>query len=214
MKKISFLVVSAALLAFCYPQVLRAQAPATPDEKQSAQPAKRNGVFTMYALDPLTRTFCFKDGKEGMMFQSNQWENRCSDLSYSLAGGGSLVGGIEISRVASIVDLGTTNDLRERYAFEDAENGGLGFASLRLEGNKITIAQGDLTNLTWQPLKENGQLFADGKSSANAPIRLGHIYLVRISDIKDKSFQRIAKLIVIAYRPDEAVTFRWELLSK
>ena len=49
-------------------------------------------------------------------------------------------------------------------------------------------------------------------SSANAPIQLGHIYLVRITDTKDKGFQQIVKLLVIAYRPDEAVTVRWELL--
>ena len=213
MKKISFLIVSAALIAFCNPQVLRAQTPTTPDEKQT-QPRKTSGIFTMYVLDPLARTICFKDGKEGMMFQNNQWENRCSDLSYSPAGGGNFVAGIEINRVANIVDLGTSNDLRERNNFEDAENGGLGFASLRLDGGKIMIVQGDLTKLTWQPLKEGAQLFAEAKAAASAQIKLGHIYLVRLADTKDKSFERIVKLMVISFRPDEAVTLRWELLSK
>jgi hypothetical protein len=41
---------------------------------------------------------------------------------------------------------------------------------------------------------------------------LGHIYLVRIADKKDTSFQQLVKLMVIAYRPEEAVTLRWELL--
>jgi len=41
---------------------------------------------------------------------------------------------------------------------------------------------------------------------------LGHIYLVRIADSRDKSFLTTVKLMVIAYRPDEAVTLRWELL--
>jgi hypothetical protein len=213
MKKISFLLVSTALIAFCTPQVLRAQTPTTPDEKQT-QPRKTSGIFTMYVLDPLARTLCFKDGKEGMIFQNNQWENRCSDLSYSPAGGGHLVSGIEINRVAAIVDLGTSNDLRERYDFEDAENGGLGFASLRLDGGKITIAQGDLTKLSSQPLKEAAQLYADAKAAASAPIKMGHIYLVRLADTKDKGFERIVKLMVISFRPDEAVTLRWELLSK
>ena len=97
----------------------------------------------MYVLDPLARTLCFSDGKEGMAFANNQWGNRCSDLSYSPAGNGNFVAGIESNRVAAIVDLGTPNDLRERYGFEDAENGGVGFASLRLEGGKITILQED-----------------------------------------------------------------------
>jgi hypothetical protein len=213
MNKISCLIVSAALIAFCSPQLLHAQTATAPDEKQGAQQRKRAGIFTMYALDPLARTLCLNDGKEGRTIANNQWGNRCSDLTYSLAGSGMLVAGIEINRVAAIVDLGTANDLRERYGFEDAENGGVGFASLRLEGDKITVLLEDNSTPVWQPLKEGPQLFTDVKASANAPIKLGHIYLVRIADTKNRRFQQIAKLMVIAYRPGESVTLRWELLS-
>jgi len=208
-----FLVCLVLLAGFAFPQLLRAQTPTTPDDKQAMAPRKRGGVFTMYAMDPLSRTLCFTDGKEGMAFISNKWENRCSDLSYTLAGGGSLVSGIELNRIAAIVDLGTGNDLRGRYGYEDAENGGVGFASLRLEGDKITILRDDngKEKASWQPLQEASQL-AEVKSSANAPIKLGHVYLVRITDSRDKNLQQFVKLIVIAYRPEEAVTVRWELL--
>ena len=211
-KLLIFLVLLAS--GFAFPQLLRAQTPAMPDDKQAEQPRKRGGIFTLYAVDPLARTLCFNDGKEGMAFVANKWENRCSDLSYTLAGGGSLVAGIELNRVAAIVDLGTGNDLRGRYSYEDAENGGVGFASIRLEGDKVTILQDDNGKFkaSWQTLQEGSKLFSEVKSSANAPIQLGHIYLVRTVDSKDKSFQQIVKLIVIAYRPEEAVTVRWELL--
>ena len=199
---------------FAFPRLMHAQTPTVPDDKQATQPRKRGGIFTLYAVDPLARTLCFNDGKEGMAFVNNKWENRCSDLSYTLAGGGSLVTGIELNRVAAIVDLGTANDLRGRYSYEDAENGGVGFASIRLEGDKVTILQDDHGKFkaAWQTLQEGSKLFSELKSSANVPIQLGHIYLVRTVDSKDKSFQRIVKLIVIAYRPEEAVTVRWELL--
>jgi hypothetical protein len=210
MKKISLLIVSTVFIALGCAQFVHAQ---TPDDK-GAQPRKRSGIFTMYALDPLARTLCFNDGKEGMAIANHQFGNRCSDMSYSLAGNGVFVAGIEVNRVAAIVDLGTANQLRERYGFEDADNGGVGFASLRLEGNKVTVLQEDNTAPVWQPLKEGPQLFADVKASANAPIKLGHIYLVRIADTKDKSFQHVVKLMVISYRPEESVTLRWELLSK
>ena len=195
------------------PQFVRAQTPALPDDKQAAQPRKRGGIFTMYAVDPLARTLCFTDGKEGMAFVNNKWENRCSDLSFTLAGGGSLVSGIELNRMAAIVDLGTANDLRGRYSYEDAEFGGVGFASLRLEGDKVTILQDDNGKFkaSWQTLQEGARL-SEVKSSANAPIQLGHVYLVRIVDTKDKGFQQTVKLMVIAYRPEEAVTVRWELM--
>ena len=211
----SFLVSIVLLAGFGCPQLLRAQTPTVPDDKQASQPRKRGGgIFTLYAVDPLARTLCFNDGKEGMAFVSNKWENRCSDLSYTLAGGGSLVSGIELNRMAAIVDLGTANDLRGRYSYEDAENGGVGFASIRLEGDKVTILQDDNGKFkaSWQTLQEGSKLFSELKSSANAPIQLGHVYLVRTVDSKDKSFQQIVKLIVIAYRPEEAVTVRWELL--
>jgi hypothetical protein len=212
MKRILAVVVSFVFVVLCSPQLLHAQTTATPDDKQAAQPKKRGGVFTMYLLDPLSRTLCFSDGKEGMMFVNNQWGNRCSDLSYSPAGNGSLVTGVEANRVAAIVDLGTANDLRERYGYDDADSGGVGFASLRLEGGKIMVLQEDNSKPIWQPLQEGPKLFTEVRSSANAPIKLGHIYLLRIADTKDKNFQQIVKLMVIAYRPDEAVTLRWELL--
>src|ERR1700752_2896084 len=116
--------------------------------------------------------------------------------------------------MAGIVHFGTANDLRGRYNYEGAGNGGVGFASLRLEGDKVTILEADNGKFkaSWQTLQEGSKLFSEVKSSANAPIQLGHIYLVRIVDSKDKSFQQIVKLIVIGYRPEEAVTVRWELL--
>ena len=180
----SLLVSIVLLLAgFGLPQLAHAQTPAMPDDKQATQPRKRGGIFTMYAIDPLARTLCFMDGKEGMAFVNNKWENRCSDLSYTQAGGGSLVSGIELNRMAAIVDLGTANDLRGRYSYEDAEFGGVGFASLRLEGDKVTILQDDNGKFkaSWQTLQEGSRL-SEVKSSATAPIQLGHVYLVRIVD--------------------------------
>ena len=85
-----------------FPQWGRAQTPTVPDDKQAAQPKKRGGVFTMYAMDPLSRTLCFTDGKEGMAFVNNKWENRCSDLSYTLAGNGITLSGNIIADVSVV----------------------------------------------------------------------------------------------------------------
>jgi hypothetical protein len=211
MKRFLFIVLVVFIGLGSY-QVLRAQAPSAPDEKQAAQPRKRGGIFTLYTLDPMARTLCFSDGKEGMSVTNNGWGNRCSDLSYSLAGNGSLVSGIEANRVAAIVDLGTPDELRNRYGFEDATGGGTGFASLHLAGDKIMVLKEDIRKPEYQLLQEGPKLFTEVAPSAIAPIKLGHIYLVRIADKKDTSFQQLVKLMVIAYRPDESVTLRWELM--
>lgn len=211
MKRILFIAI-VMFMGFGVHPAWQAQAQAAPDEKQSAQPRKRGGIFTLYVLDPLARTVCFSDGKEGMAFISNEWRNRCSDLSFGLANGGSLISGIEVNRIAAIVDLGTPEELRQRYGFEEAAGGATGFASLHLAGDKVMVLKDDIRKPEYQPLQEGAKLFGELAATANAPIKLGHIYLVRIADKKDQSFQQVVKLMVIAYRPDEAVTLRWELL--
>jgi hypothetical protein len=206
----SFLfIVMVLFIGFSSEQALRAQAPTAPDEKRATQPKKRGGIFTMYAIDPLARTLCFSDGKEGMAITNTNWGNRCSDLSFA---GSNLLSGIEADRLAAIVDLGTADELKSRNDFEDAQGGGTGFASIHLQGDKIMVLKQDLGKQEFQPLQEGSKLFAEVGSSVAAPIKLGHIYLVRIADKKDKSTVQLVKLMVIAYRPDESVTLRWESL--
>lgn len=208
MKRFLF-IVSVVFIGFGSHQVLRAQTPTVPDEKRAAQPRKRGGIFTMYSIDPLARTLCFSDGKEGMAFTNTNWVNRCSDLSFA---GSNLVTGVETDRPGAIVDLGTADGLSSGYGFEDAQGGGTGFASIHLQGDKIMVLKEDFGKQVFQPLREGSKLFTELGSSVAAPIKLGHIYLVRITGKKDNSSQQFAKLMVIAFRPEESVTLRWELL--
>lgn len=172
----------------------------------------RGGVFTLYAWDPIARSLCFSDGRAGFMILKNRIENRCSDLSFVIAGGGSLVTAIEADRVGVMIDLGTADELRLRYGYDDAEGGGEGFASLRLEGKSILILKDDNPKEELQPLREGQALFSEGGPSANAPVKFGHIYLLRLASRKKDSYQLIVKLIVIGYSPNESVTVRWEVL--
>jgi hypothetical protein len=208
MKRVLFISV-VVFIAFGFPQVLRAQNPSAPDEKRAAQPRKRGGIFTLYSIDPLARTLCFSDGKEGMAFTNTTWVNRCSDLSFA---GSNLVTGVETDRLGAIVDLGTADGLSSGYGFEDAQGGGTGFASIHLQGDKIMVLKEDFGKQVFQPLREASKLFSELGSSVAAPIKLGHIYVVRITGKKDNSSQQFVKLMVIAFRPEESVTLRWELL--
>ena len=208
MKGFLFIVLVVSV-GFTFQQVMRAQTPSAPDEKRATQPKKRGGIFTMYSIDPLARTLCFSDGKEGMVFTDTTWVNRCSDLSFA---GSNLVAGIEADRPGAIVDLGTADELSSRNGFEDAQGGGTGFASIHLRGDKIMVLKQDFGKQEFQVLQEASKLFTEVGSPVAAPIKLGHIYLVRTADKKDKSTQQLVKLMVIAYRPDESVTLRWESL--
>lgn len=168
------------------------------------------GFSTLYARDPLSQTLCFKDGQEGLIFQNNEVRNRCSDINFTYYPGSFTVG-VEGARLGTIVDLGNVTDLEQRYGYEETAGNGQGFASLRLDDGKILVLK-DRKAQTTQELRESAALFQEGKSAASAPIKLGDIYLVRITDHYDKSFQRVVKLIVIAYTPNESVTIRWQVL--
>ncbi len=212
MKRSIFHLACSISMVLCWCGALCAQGMASGEKKSVPERQVRGGIVTMYALDPLARALCFRDGREGLAFQNHRWSNRCSDLSFNLTVDGSFVTGIEGNRVAAIIDLGTADDLRERYGYEDASSGGEGFASLQLQGDKILILKEDNPQEQLQPLREGPALFTDVGPSANAPVRLGHIYLLRIADKKDKSYQQIVKLMVIEYRLNESVTLRWALL--
>jgi hypothetical protein len=61
-------------------------------------------------------------------------------------------------------------------------------------------------------MQESAELFREGRSSGTASIRLGHLYVLRITDRFEAALELIVKLLVIAYEPNERVTIRWEVL--
>jgi len=169
------------------------------------------GLTTLYALDPLASSFCFADGKDGRVFQQNETRNRCSDLDFGNYADGSFTVGPEGGRLGVIIDLGDGDEMLKRYGFPETVGKSQGFASLHAEGGKVFVLKGSRPQ-TFQELKESEQLFAEGKVSASAPVKVGHVYLLRITDRHDRSFERLAKLKVVSYVPGESVTIRWQVL--
>ncbi len=191
--------------------ILFACAPAFAQNTTQTEAKVSGGVATLYALDPLARTFCFDDGREGGVFQKNETRNRCSDIDFNTYNESSLTVGVEGGRIGAIVDLGSASELEKRYGYSDNLGKGQGFASLRVENNKVLILKDRQTH-SEQDLAESESLFAESKKSASAPIKLGHIYLLRLVDRNDKNFERVVKLLVIAYKPNESVTIRWQVM--
>ena len=171
----------------------------------------KGGVVTLYALDPLAQSFCFRDSSAGLVFQQHEVRNRCSDINYDSYYAEHFAVGIEGARQGAIVDLGTVVDLKNEYGYEETVGAGQGFASDHLESGKVVILK-DRRSREMQDLKESTQLFAQATSAAKAPVKLGHVYLARITYSRDLSFQVLIKLLVIGYVPGESVTFRWQSL--
>jgi hypothetical protein len=169
------------------------------------------GSATLYALDPLARSFCFGDGRHGSVVQGGEVRNRCSDIDFGNYEADSFSVGVEGARNGSIVDLGGSGDLSRRYGYAETVGGGQGFASLAAEGSRVRILK-DRKDGTFQDLTESALLFKEGRGRASAPVRLGNIYLVRLTDRHDKSFQRLVKFQVVAHTPNQSVTIRWQRL--
>lgn len=205
--KSTFVIASLVLLPILF---------AIAQHKLAAQPLQNQsdaagGVATLYALDPLMQTFCFADGGEGHVIQANEVRNRCSDMDFGNYNQGSFTVGGEGARLGAILDLGSPWELAHRYGYAETVGNGQGFASLRMESGKLVVLKSSRPPEV-QQLKEASALFQEGTSNASAPVALGHIYLVRITDRFDKSMQRIVKFSVIAYTPKQSVTIRWNRL--
>lgn len=183
-----------------------AQAPAA----QEAESHQLGGIVTLYALDPLASTFCFADGQYGHVVQQHEVRNRCSDIDFNNYNAGGFTVGIEGARLGAIVELGSAEDLWRRYGYEDGLGKVQGFASLRVAGEHVLI-KGRKAQTT-QEVAEAVRLFQPGTPLAAAPVRLGSIYLLRLTDRVEPSFQRFAKFKVVAYTPGESVTIRWQVM--
>ena len=185
--------------------------PTRPAVRAEAEEKGRGGIATLYALDPLTSSLCFADGKAGRVFQQHETRNRCSDLDFGGYSAGGFSVGVEGGRVGVIIDLGDGDEMLQRHGFNGTVGNSQGFASLHAESGKVFVLK-SLRPQTFQELNESGQLFAEGQPLASAPVRVGHVYLIRITDRHDKNFQRLAKLKVVSHVPGESVTIRWQVL--
>lgn len=206
---------AALLLSLATTPRLHAQAGAagsvSPTRRMQIDAGMKGGIMTLYALDPLAHTFCFADGGNGLVFQDGEVRNRCSDVDFGNYKADSFSVGIEGGRVGAIVDLGGASDLARRYGYEETVGGGQGFASLRAESGRAYILK-DRKSRAVQELRESALLFRAGESGASAPVRLGNLYLIRLTDRHDKTFERLIKMQVITHTPNQSATIRWQVL--
>ncbi|HEY3038736.1 MAG TPA: hypothetical protein VGJ66_08365 [Pyrinomonadaceae bacterium] len=172
----------------------------------------KSDIATLYARDPLAQSFCFRDGNYGRVFQDGATRNRCSDIDFSGYKPDNFCVGVEGGRQGIIVDLGTPDNLQQKYGYEETVGKGQGFASIRVRDGKVFVLH-ELRSQKLQELRETALLFqAPSTSLSSVPVRLGHIYLMRLTDSNDQGFELIVKLLVIAHTPDESVTIRWQVL--
>jgi hypothetical protein len=201
--------------------------PETPRQPQSKQGSQiglngkdggkespyHTGLATLYCNDPLSRTWSFGDDEEGHVFQDFMVKNGGSDIDFGGYSEGGFTVAVEGGVRGMIVDLGTQDELQEKYGYSETTSGGQGFASIRREGNQFVILK-NYKDQTTQTLTEAGPLFGELKEyCVSLPVVADHIYLMRLTDRHEPEFERIVKFKVVAFRPGESVTMRWVRLT-
>jgi hypothetical protein len=173
----------------------------------------KESIVTMYALDPLARTFCFRDGRYGHELSDWSVYNRDSEIDFDSYKNGSFSVGIQGGQVGTIIDLGSNAYLQKKYKYSETVGNGQGYASIHRKNNTLLILKAAPYNHTFQRMEESNELFREGTSGASASVNLGHLYVLRITDYSQTAFEHIVKMLVIAYKPNESVTIRWDILA-
>jgi len=168
------------------------------------------GLITLYSRDSVGHRVCFTDGQYGLVPQNGQVKNRCSDLDFDNHNPLFFTSGIEGARIGGILDVGTEEDLRVKYRYEQNYGAAQGFTSIQLQDGKLYIrkARGEVV----QEMSGVEPLFGQLGSSAKAPVKTGHIYILHISDKYQATLNMWVKLMVVSYTEGDSVTFRWQKL--
>ena len=169
-------------------------------------------VVTLYRYDPLKSALSLASGTEGRVFQDHYARPKAVDVDFGNFNADALTIATDDNRRGIIVDLGSSADLAKRYGYVEPPGGGQGFASLHFEGARLVITRG--VEGRFQPLAEISGLLTAPVACASAPAAVGHIYLVRLLDKLETTFERLAKLMVIEHKAGETCTIRWELLTR
>jgi hypothetical protein len=177
-----------------------------------ASSGPQEGLAILYAVDPIAHSFCFRDGQYGETISDWTVYNRCSDLDFNGYYNGNFTVGVEGGRVGTIIDMGSPADLQRKYRYQETVGNGQGYASIHRSNSTLLILKESAPKRTYQAMEESSALFREGRSSATVSAKLGHIYAARITDRNDPKFERVVKMFVVAYEPNQSITIRWEVL--
>jgi hypothetical protein len=198
---------------------------------------KKGGIVTLYALDPEAHSFSFTKARYGNVMKDYTTYANGGEIEYGCYQKDSFRVGFSGPQKGKIVDLGTADDLQKKYGYSETVGNGQGFASIHMKNNKILIRKAsenagrggtgstggtvpavEYNENDFQPVKETEELFEVEEKKPRPPflkdpVKLGHIYVLRITEKCKKDFELVVKLKVISHKPDESVTIRWQILE-
>lgn len=169
------------------------------------------GLATLHLLDGETCSMSLRTGAPGGVVQDHELRNRDSSVVFGRYHEDAFTVGIQGGEAGTIVDLGTAEDLRQRFGYGDTVPGRQGFSSLHFDGRRFLI-RGPQGGEAFQPCPDADAVFAAGGGD-HAPVALDHVYVLRITDRNDQDSELLAKLHVVGLVEGQSVTLRWERLA-
>lgn len=172
--------------------------------------ADAGSLATLFQHDPITSALNLKSGAPGLRFQDGRLMASEAHIEYGNYEANAFTVGIRGGDKGAIVDLGSTETLKNLYGFAETSEPGQGFASICRTGGSYMIAAAgeDGANGKTQLLKESARL-SNISSCASAEVVDGHIYLVRVAASRASEEEIVVKLIVVDAKPGVYATFRW-----
>jgi hypothetical protein len=149
-------------------------------------------ITTLYANDPLQCSLDLRTGQPGMVVQEGEVRNRDSHLCLGYFPD-SLTVAIQGRDTGAIADLGSLPEAARALSVPVVGNSGDAYVALHLAWAR---AQAGLQKT---------------ESVAHAPVRVGHLYVVRI--VNEGKPDLFAKLIVLDFEAGAKVTIRWQMLG-
>jgi hypothetical protein len=149
-------------------------------------------ISTLYANDPLEWSLDLRTGQPGTVVQQGELRNRDSHIGMGWFPD-CLTVGIQGGDTGAIVDLGTLQEAGKALGMPFVGNSGNVYVGLQP---------------AW--VRDHAGL-QHAASTAHAPIKVGHLYLVRVANGEKPDL--FAKLIVLDFQPGAQVTLRWQLLG-
>jgi len=162
-------------------------------QRPAAKPEPSIGtITTLYANDPLETSLDFQTGQFGLVLQGGEIRNQDSHICMGYFPD-SLAVAIQGGDTGAIVDLGTLPETGKALGTQPVGNSGNVYVGLQPEWVR---AHASLQQVV---------------KTAHAPIKIGHVYLVRI--VSEGSPDLFAKLVVLDFQPGAKVTFRWQRIG-
>jgi hypothetical protein len=171
------------------------------------------GLATLRPLDGETCSLSLLTGAPGGVVQDHELRNRASHLEFGRYNPGEFTVGIQGGESGRIVDLGTAEELRQRFEYTDTLPGRQGSSSLHLRDGRFAIRGRTGDGEPFQACPDADRVLAEAAVPHHAPVALDHVYVLRITDRHDPQFELVARLHVVGLEPGQSVTLRWERLT-